>query len=246
MQTFYGGAQANLPQEILFSASSAAAWRSGHLGPVWMPPPYKAAHTICRQILPCRPSSAAAPHSTLRHCPHLLLSLSRSHSQACRLLGSQAVSPWPPMSTCSGRSSSSRAPCLSASWACPTRQGPSQHLPVCQFPFLLSLAEMPGLWIYVLASLTGASASMSIIPSFSGTVWRAWLEAQGTCSGWEVVSVGSSQGDVWRADLCSSLVLLITNGELLPPLLPSFHPLPDVECPMMWSRCRIHHGSWRR
>lgn len=68
------------------------------------------------------------------------------------------------------------------------------------------------------------------------------LLSQGQCGGraWKhvappwmgVVSVGSSQGGVWGADLCPSLVLLITNGELYPPSSP----------PPLSPGCATSHG----
>lgn len=144
------GAQANWLLKILLSAGLSCSFGTWSAGLCLDASPLEAAHTICIQLLPCRPSCPLSPLHPLLHPPS---PFSHSTFVSCQVQapdlslpdpGGPVVSSWLPKFTCSGRSSSSRPEaCLLP--GLPHRPGPFPP-PVCHFPFPCpSLPDMPGL-----------------------------------------------------------------------------------------------------
>lgn len=193
--------------------------------------PHKAAHTICTQILLCRPSFAPLFSPT---CPCL----------------SPIPSPVKSKLPLSGLPAPGTPGCFSLAPQVHRLQQEEQlqgRRPVCFLGLLHRAGPFPPpTWLrfppspvtsrdaWALGLCFGASSQSLCIVAHCTFFLRAhvgaWLEAHGTGRGWEVVSVGSFQGNVWCADLGRSSGLLVTNGELLPS-----HLSPPFTISWMWN-----------
>lgn len=168
--------------------------------------------------------------------PHLPLSLSHPVSSQVQAPTLRPASAWDsgvfllgspsPQAPAGGTAPGPQA-CLLPGVAAQGRAVPTTYLAAFP-PFSCHLQRCLG--SRCLVSPPSLSALSPIVPSFSGPMWGAWLEAHGTGRGWEVVSVGSFQGNVWCADLGCSSGLLVTNGELLPS-----HLSPPFTISWMWN-----------
>lgn len=150
MQTLRCGAQANWLLKILLSSRAQLQLWEVVSGALFGASPLEAAHTICRQLLPCRPS-CPVPRSTLCFsplspslAPHPSPVKSKLPISVCQTLGDPLFLLGSPSSH-ARRGAAAPGPEACLLPGLPHRPGPFPP-PVCHFPFSCrSLPDTPGI-----------------------------------------------------------------------------------------------------